>query len=59
MYLEGEGHTVCFPDDVDAPTWANANSFSPQQDDVVVFEGLHCMRPPETGRRVVLVATFL
>ena len=59
VYLEGEGDTVCFPDDIDAPTWANANSFSPQQDDVVVFEGLHCMRPPETGRRVVLVATFL
>tara|TARA_B100001250_G_scaffold123745_1_gene105154 strand:- start:2262 stop:2822 length:561 start_codon:yes stop_codon:yes gene_type:complete len=58
VYLQGEGDTVCFPDGVD-PSWSNADSFTPEEDDVVVFEGLHCMRPPETGRRIVLVATFI
>ena len=33
--------------------------FTPVEDDIVVFEGLHCMVPPKSGRRVVLVATYL
>ena len=32
--------------------------FTPVEDDIVVFEGLHCMVPPKSGRRVVLVATY-
>ena len=33
--------------------------FTPVEDDIVVFEGLHCMVPPKSGRRVVLVAPYL
>lgn len=31
----------------------------PKEDDIIVFEGLHCMRPPKLDRRIVLVATFI
>ncbi|AGH56637.1 hypothetical protein CPUG_00145 [Cyanophage Syn10] len=44
------------------PQSANLNSpnkiYYPQEDDIVMFEGLHCMRPPKDGRRIVLVATY-
>ena len=33
--------------------------FTPVEDDIVVFEGLHCMVPPKKGRRVVIVVTYL
>jgi hypothetical protein len=31
----------------------------PEEDEVITFEGLHCMRPPKEKRRIVLVATYL
>lgn len=33
--------------------------YYPKQDDIVVFEGLHCMNPPQHDRRVILVATYI
>ena len=33
--------------------------FTPVEDDIVVFEGLHCMVPPKKGRREVIVVTYL
>ena len=33
--------------------------FTPKEDDIVVFDGLHCMVPPKKGRRVILVVTYL
>lgn len=30
----------------------------PKEDDIVVFDGMHCMIPPPSGRRIVLVVTF-
>ena len=33
--------------------------FTPVEDDIVVFKGLHCMVPPKKGRRVVIVVTYL
>jgi len=32
---------------------------NPKEDDVIVFQGLHCHRPPKEKRRLVLVATFI
>jgi hypothetical protein len=34
------------------------DSYHPKEDDIVVFQGLHCMIPPKKDRRVVLVVTF-
>lgn len=34
-------------------------AFHPAEDDIILFQGLHCMRPPEEKRRIVLVATFV
>jgi hypothetical protein len=33
--------------------------FYPDEDDIVIFEGLHCMNPPKEKRRVILVATYI
>jgi hypothetical protein len=33
--------------------------FYPKEDDIVTFEGLHCMNPPKDKRRVILVATYI
>jgi len=42
------GDTVC-----------EGESFLAEEDDVIIMEGEHCHKPPHTGRRVVLVYTFL
>jgi hypothetical protein len=33
--------------------------YNPKEDDIIVFSGLHCHRPPKEKRRVILVATFI
>ena len=33
--------------------------FDPLEDDVVVFDGLHCANPPKYKPRIVLVATYI
>ena len=32
---------------------------SPKEDDIIIFEGLHCYKAPKKGRRIVLVATYI
>ena len=44
--------------DAGGETHVEGESFSPSEDDVVTFEGLHWMSPPKLKRRVVLVATY-
>jgi len=31
----------------------------PKEDDIILFQGLHCHRPPKEKRRIVLVTTFI
>ena len=40
-------------------TFVDDEEYSPQEDDVIVFEGLHYHETPLNKRRVVLVATFI
>ena len=47
------GDTIAFDDK------GKKHVFSPKEDDIVVFEGLHCMIPPKKGRRVIIVVTYL
>ena len=47
------GDTIAFDDK------GKKHVFSPKEDDIVVFEGLHCMVPPKKGRRVIIVVTYL
>ena len=47
------GDTIVFDED------GKKHHFTPVEDDIVVFEGLHCMVPPKKGRRVVIVVTYL
>lgn len=37
----------------------DGESISPNEDDVVLLEGIHYIKPPSHGRRIVLVYTFL
>jgi|TARA_B100000035_G_scaffold169814_1_gene144861 hypothetical protein len=64
-FTDAGGETVLIDEDnpmTTVPQSANLNSankiFYPVEDDIVLFEGLHCMRPPVDKRRIVLVATF-
>ena len=47
------GDTIAFDDK------GKKHVFTPKEDDIVVFEGLHCMVPPKQGRRVIIVVTYL
>tara|TARA_Y100001970_G_C13996798_1_gene731168 strand:- start:109 stop:765 length:657 start_codon:yes stop_codon:yes gene_type:complete len=47
------GDTIVFDDK------GKKHVFTPKEDDIVVFEGLHCMIPPKKGRRVIIVVTYL
>jgi len=54
VYLtDAGGETVVFNDD------GTKEEHHPQEDDVIVFSGLHCHKPPKQKRRIVLVATFI
>ena len=47
------GDTICFDEH------GKKHTFTPKEDDIVIFDGLHCMIPPKKGRRVVIIATYL
>ena len=51
-FTDAGGETVVFDSEKEY-------SFEPREDEVISFEGLHCMRPPKEKRRIVLVATYL
>jgi len=54
IYLTNTGgDTIVFDDQ------GKKHHFTPVEDDIVTFEGLHCMVPPKKGRRVVIVVTYL
>ena len=54
IYLnDAGGETVVFNDDKTFTT------HHPQEDDIIIFDGLHCFKPPKKKRRLVLVATFI
>jgi hypothetical protein len=33
--------------------------FYPKEDDIIIFQGQHCHRPPQSKRRIVIVATYM
>jgi hypothetical protein len=54
VYLtDSGGETVVYNGD------GTIEEHHPQEDDIIIFDGLHCHRPPKDRRRVVLVATFI
>lgn len=52
-FTDSGGETILF-DDNDQKQYYN-----PKEDDIVTFTGLHCMNPPKTQRRVIIVATYI
>tara|TARA_B100001250_G_scaffold363624_1_gene343086 strand:+ start:197 stop:733 length:537 start_codon:yes stop_codon:yes gene_type:complete len=54
IYLTNTGGDTIVFDDA-----GKKHHFTPVEDDIVTFEGLHCMVPPKQGRRVVIVVTYL
>lgn len=53
IYLnDAGGETVVFGEN------GEKEEYHPKEDDVIMFSGLHCHRPPKENRRLVLVATF-
>ena len=54
IYLtDSGGDTICFDND------GKKHHYTPAEDDIVEFQGLHCMQPPKDKRRVVIVVTYL
>ena len=54
IYLTNVGGDTIVFDDV-----GKKHHFTPHEDAIVTFRGLHCMVPPKKGRRVVIVVTYL
>ena len=54
IYLTNVGGDTIVFDDL-----GKKHHFTPKEDDIVTFKGLHCMVPPKKGRRVVIVVTYL
>ena len=54
IYLTNAGGDTIVFDDA-----GKKHHLTPVEDDVVTFQGLHCMVPPKKGRRVVIVVTYL
>ncbi len=54
VYLtDAGGETVVYNDD------GTFKEHYPQEDDVIIFTGIHCYRPSSVKRRLVLVATYI
>ncbi len=54
VYLtDAGGDTICFDKE------GKKHHYTPSEDDIVEFQGLHCMQPPPDKRRVVIVMTYL
>ena len=49
---------VYLTDTNDGETICDGQSFYGEEDDVIIFQGLHCMRPPLNDRRIVIVYTY-
>ena len=54
IYLTNTGGDTIVFDDA-----GKKHHFTPVEDDIVTFQGLHCMVPPKQGRRVVIVVSYL
>ena len=54
VYLTDAGGPTILTDE----SFQETDSFHPEEDDIVVFEGWHGMIPPTEKRRIVLVVTF-
>jgi hypothetical protein len=55
VYLtDAGGDTILYDDKLNV-----IHKHSPKEDDIVIFEGIHSIRPPENNRRIVLVATYI
>ena len=54
IYLTDAGGPTIMCDEDFIPTEVH----QPLEDDIVIFDGWHCMKPPLDKRRVVLVVTF-
>jgi hypothetical protein len=54
IYLtDAGGETIIFDDN------NKKELFNPLEDDIIVFDGLHCANPPKTKPRIILVATYI
>lgn len=54
IYLtDAGGETIVFNEN------SNQHSFTPKEDDVIVFSGLHCANPPKDKPRIIVVATYI
>ena len=49
---------VYLTDVYDGETVVEGQSFYGEEDDIIIFQGLHCMRPPLYDRRIVIVYTY-
>ena len=45
--------------DAGGSTFVEGEEFAPEEDDVIMFEGLHWHKLPRKERRVVLVMTYI
>jgi hypothetical protein len=54
IYLtDAGGETIVFDKE------NNKEFYSPSEDDIVIFKGLHCMNTPKTKPRMILIATYI
>ena len=49
---------ILYLSNVGGRTFVEDEEFEPQEDDVLLFEGLHCMERPKKGRRVAVICTI-
>ena len=52
-FTDAGGETIVFDEN------NKKELFNPLEDDVVVFDGLHCANPPKYKPRIILVATYI
>lgn len=52
-FTDAGGETILFDEN------NQKQYYDPKEDDIVTFEGLHCMNPPKKQRRVIIVATYI
>ena len=45
--------------DAGGSTFVEGEEFAPEEDDVIIFEGMHWHKLPKEERRVVLVMTYI
>ena len=50
---------IIYLTDAGGSTFVEGEEFAPEEDDVIMFEGIHCHQLPTKKRRVVLVMTYI